>query len=300
MSNRIRHWSKDNAFVDVCIKSDNAIGVALANDEMVADRTPFSFLAVKRDSDWLEGGSTNWDCITLIEAKQPLSQLLLIGVEGQVHITGSGDRHTEEIIDNEFSPKNYGLIRGARNIDGEVFVCGMKKQVYKRNNAYSWSCISKQIIGGEGVHGFEAIDGFSKSDIYAVGWQGEIWHFDGENWNKKTINAENILLDVCCAGNGKVNIIGRGQIFIYGKDENWKIKQTDFELINLCWFKNNLYASSTQHIFKLNENENFEIVEILGDSPETCGKLSTNGEIMISAGERDLFSFDGENWKRLD
>src|SRR6478735_4256877 len=44
---------------------------------------------------------------------------------------------------------------------------------------------------------------------------------------------------------------------------------------------------------RINESSVFEPVAIPGDYPTTCGKLTQSGGLMASAGERDLFTFDG-------
>lgn len=296
------HWSKDNSFIDACVKPDGAIGIALSNDEMIKDNAPFSFLAVNRDGNWLEGGSANWDGVALTVIHKPLSQIAMFGPSGQVHITGSGDRHVEVIADNFFSPINYGLIRGARTIDGVVMACGMKKQVYRREDTNRWSCISQQIVGGVGVHGFEALDGFSINDVYAVGWGGEIWHFEGTTWKQCDSPYGGVLIDVCCAEDGVVYAVGRGYTLVTGRGDIWAARGTNLpvELSALCWFKDQLYAASTRDIFVLNNKGQFVPVAIPDDFPKTCGALATNGKILVSAGERDLFSFDGITWSRLD
>lgn len=295
-------WSIDNAFIDTTIWDGKDIAVLLDNDETRSLNSPFFYLAVARDGQWLTGGDGNWNGLALATANYPLAQVLVIGPQGQVHITGSGDRHTETIIDEGFSPATLGLLRGAQTIDGLPFVCGMKKQVYKRVDAHRWECISKEIAGGAGVHGFEAIDGFSQTNIYAVGWNGEIWHYDGSSWHKKNSPSSSILTDVCCAGNGAVYVLDREQHLITGMGDTWKKEKTGLpvDLVSICWFQDRLYAASTRDIFVLNDSSVFEPIVIPGDYPATCGKLMQSGGLMASAGERDLFSFDGTNWTRID
>jgi hypothetical protein len=295
-------WSHDHAFVDVCVMPDGVVGVALANDDMVKQGIPYGFLAVRRGTDWLEGGYTHWDAATLAVTQHPLNQFVMIGHQGQVHLTGAGDRHAETIADGAFSPKDFGMIRGSRNIGGTVLACGMKKQVYRREDANRWVCISPDIIGGPGVHGFEAIDGFAADDIYAVGWNGEIWRYDGSTWHQCDSPYGGLLVDVCCAGDGRVYAIGRDQTLVVGRGDAWTARGTELpvELSSLCWFQGKLYAASTRDIFVLDDTGQFVPIAIPDDFPGTCGALATNGHILASAGERDLFTFDGTTWRRLD
>jgi hypothetical protein len=296
------HLSRQNAFVDVCVGPDNGVGVALSNDDMIKSGTPFGFLSVRRGDVWLEGGGTTWDAAAVATTQHPLNQYALIGPQGQAHFAGSGDRHVEQIADGAHSPKDCGLIRGARTIGGTVLACGMKKQVYRREDANRWVCISADIVGGPGVHGFEAIDGFAADDIYAAGWNGEIWRYDGSAWHQCDSPYGELLVDVCCAGDGRVYAIGRGQTLVVGRGYAWTARATELpvELSSLCWFQDKLYAASTRDIFVLDETGQFVPIAIPDDFPRTCGALATNGHILASAGERDLFTFDGAAWRRLD
>jgi hypothetical protein len=296
------HWLKDNIVIDTVEVSEGSIAIVMSNDDMRAQQIPFSYVAVWREEVWLAGGSPNWDALAIVNTRHPFIQLVVIGPHGNVHLTGSGDRHEEMIADGDFSPAKLSMLRGARTIEGLPLVCGMKKQVYLREDAHQWRCISKEIAGGPGVHGFEAIDGFSLNDIYAVGWAGEVWHYNGADWTKIDIPETNLLTDVCCAGDGMVYIIGRGGTFIVGKQHNWqvyKIKEP-VELVSLCWFNGMLYAASLYNIFTCSADGRIEPVDIPGDYPETCGKLAPGTNSMLSAGERDWFTFDGTNWKRID
>jgi hypothetical protein len=302
MSTTKSNFAYDHIFLDTAEMKPGVIGAVVSNDEMREQGAPFFFLTARRGTEWLEGGGGPWDAYALVSTKYPLEQLAVIGPHGNVHLTGSGDRHQEYIEDGSLTPRNVGLLRGANTIDGLAWVCGMKKQVYQRTDANRWQCVSKDIVGGEGVHGFEAIDGFSATDVYAVGWNGEVWHFDGIAWHKKEVATDVILTEVCCAGNGVVYALGRGQQFLLGRDNHWQVTSLDLptDLISLCWFQDALYAASAADIFKLTADGTFEPVVIPGDRPTTCGKLAVGTGIMLSAGERDWFTFDGTDWKRID
>jgi len=302
MSTAKGHWSKENAFAAVNVPPNGMIGLALANDEMIRDGAPFSYITARRGNQWGDGGGVAFDSVALASVHEPRQQFVLVGPMGQVYVTGSGDRHEEEIIDRTFSPKTLGFIRDARTIDGKVFACGMKRQVYRRDDADHWTCISQNIAGGTGVHGFEALDGFSRNDLYAVGWSGEIWHFDGGDLRQCDSPCSDLLVDVCCAGDGLVYAIARGTTLVSGRAAPWSARSTELpvELLSLCWFKDRLYGASTRDVFVLDHAGAFVPVAIGPDFPATCGELATNGDILVSAGARDVFSFDGVDWRRID
>jgi hypothetical protein len=294
--------SKDNQFVAVYLTPDGVIWLAMADDEMLGKNLPFSFGVALIGGQWASGGGTAWDTAALTCLSTPRRQMVLIGPTGQAYFSGGGDRHEETIADGEYTPHRYGLIRDARTLDGLVFVCGMKKQVYRRDEADRWVCISQPIVGGPGVHGFEALDGFSSTDIYAVGWKGEIWRFNGSDWRQCDSPCNSVLIDVCCAGDGKVYALARGNTLVTGRGDIWSAAEIKLpvELSSLCWFQGQLYAASTRDVFVLDANGQFNPIAIGPDFPETCGALATNGVTLVSAGARDVFSFDGTQWARID
>lgn len=296
------HWTKDNAVTGVHVLPDAAIALALANDEMVQARAPMSYITVRMGDQWGDAGGTAWDSIALTGISQPRRQLVLIGPTGEVYVTGSGDRHEEEIVDGTFTPKTLGLMRDVTTLDGTVFACGMKRQVYRRDIDGSWHCISQSIAGGPGVCGFEAIDGFSATDLYVVGWAGEIWHGGESQWQRCDSPCGDVLIDVCCGGDGVVYAIARGRTLVTGRSGRWSAQPIDLpvELTSLCWFGDRLHASSTRDVFTLEPGGRFVPVAIGPDVPETCGELSTNGTVLVAAGARDVFAFDGARWTRID
>jgi hypothetical protein len=61
------------------------------------------------------------------------------------------------------------------------------------------------------------------TELYAVGWQGEIWHYDGEKWHQLPSPTKLVLVDVCCAGDGTVYACGREGLLLKGRDQTWEI-----------------------------------------------------------------------------
>jgi len=64
----------------------------------------------------------------------------------------------------------------------------MDRQVYRREDVNKWVCLDATMRPGKdaGVVGFESVTGFSAKDVYAAGWGGEIWRFDGSKSSRST------------------------------------------------------------------------------------------------------------------
>ena len=197
---------------------------------------------------WGDNTRTAWNSTALAVAKKPSERLVFIGEDGEV-CTYVGGKTTKEAI--KPAPK---MIRHARTVDGHVFACGMARQVYKRVGERKWENISApKPEPGEEV-GFEAIDGYSEKELYAAGWNGEIWEMKDGKWIKHQSQGKAILTAVCCAGDGFVYAAGQGGIFFKGRHDQWeamKLKNVDDDLWDLCWFNNKLYVSTMTGLFTL-------------------------------------------------
>ncbi len=177
----------------------------------------------------------------------------------------------------------------------------MKRQVYERVDEGVWQDISAPFpASGEKV-GFESLDGFSRNEIYAAGWLGEIWQFDGSRWQDRGSLTNKILTAVCCAPDGSVYIAGQKGVMIKGRHDQWEIiewdDETDADFWDLCWFQDKLYVATMSGLFTLEGNA---LVAVdFGDTPEpeSFYSLTTAEGVLWSVGENDVASFDGQTWQ---
>ena len=180
------------------------------------------------------------------------------------------------------------MIRHARQIGGYVYACGMKRQVYKRTGEDVWLEMSAPRAGASESFGFEAIDGYTEKEIYAAGWGGEIWQYNGKKWVDRSGPTNVILTAVCCAPNGVTYIAGQRGILLTGRNGSWSIVQWDdneitADLWDLCWFQDRLYVATINALFTLDGNN---LVEVdFGDAEiPTCYSLTTAEGVLWSIG----------------
>lgn len=247
--------------------------------------------------DWADAVNTDWDSTAIAVAKKPTEKLVFVGEDGDVSTYVGGNSTTEKIDPDPI------IIRNARTINGYVYACGMRRQVYKRVDEGKWIDISAPFSEPEEKAGFEAIDGYSEEEIYAVGWNGEIWEYDGSNWHDRTGPTNVILTAVCCAPDGFVYAAGRNGIIVKGRHETWEVIEwddiTNVDLWDLCWFNDKLYVASIDNLFTL---QGSELVDVdFGDVDLTsCYSLTACDGVMWSIGQVDVLSFDGKAWQRYD
>lgn len=193
------------------------------------------------------------------------------------------------------------MLRDARSIAGVLHVCGMNRQVYRREGREQWRHLSLELAPTRGVFGFEALDGFALDELYAVGWEGEVWSFDGAQWQRRDVGTDTILLDVVCAGDGHVYAVGRGRKLVIGRGQHWRTLDLEIpaELRSLTWFDGRLYACSTSELYVW-DGARFRAHVFEDDRPRTLQYLSVGESGLCLVGPKDLFVYDGTTWIRID
>lgn len=299
------YWTDLYSFVAAAIRSRDAVYIVLSDDAVAASKLAMSSITQWKPGTWGNGGHTDWRTAGVALTQHPRVQLIAVGEFGSALLVGGGDRHEEAIASPDSSPDDRGPLRGVRCVDGEIVVVGMDRQVYLRKDDNAWVSFERGIprnTDPKAISGFEAIDGRSMDELYAVGWDGEIWYCDHGTWTAQSSPVNTVLVDVCCAGDGFVYACGRNGMLIKGRAGQWEVlAQTGFaeDLWNLAWFDGRLYASSMDAVYVLDDGE-LGPVYMGEDQAKTCYRLTTGDGVMWSIGAKDLMCFDGTAWTRID
>src|SRR6185503_15317713 len=153
--------------------------ISKAKALMKEDIAHVSLIAVYQGA-WGDAVDTVWDSTAIAVSRLPAEKLIVVGEDGDV-VAYAGGTSVDEVI----KPAPV-LIRNARTIEGQVYACGMKRQVYRRTGERTWKDVSAPFAKPKEKVGFVAIDGFSRAEIYAVGWKGEIWQYNGKKWTNRS------------------------------------------------------------------------------------------------------------------
>lgn len=296
-------WTDKFSFLVGYVATPSVGFLALCDDSIDVNEIPHSQLVFWQEGKWGNNGQVKFTVVSMSLCTHPIRQMVAIGPFGEVFLTGTRDSHEEEVRAGEETPSKRGMLRSVRGISGKAYAVGMQRQVYRRDGMNTWTCIDHDMRPAPGqVVGFESIDGFEEGEIYAVGWEGEIWRFDGRRWDQASSPTNFILTDVCCAGDGNVYACGRVGMLLVGRKDQWRIIEHETmseDIWSLAWFNGSLYAATYRGLFRL-DGEVLAPVDMGQDTPATYFKLSAIQGAMWSIGRKDVMAFDGVSWMRID
>jgi hypothetical protein len=229
-----------------------------------------------------------------------------LGTGGQLLVVGGGQIKEEApISDGVDSPLRRGPLREIRAVAGQwLYAVGTLRQAYVREGLERWRCIDHALrIPGADLTKtcFESVDGFSNSEIYAVGWEGEIRRFDGQRWSQIHSPTNLALYKVRCCSDGWAYACGQVGTVLRGRGENWEVIEHDAtknDFWGMEWFDGKLYLSTMNLLFQL-DAEGLRRVDHGEDPPLSCYHLSAAGGLLWSIGARDVVEFNGREWSRI-
>jgi hypothetical protein len=245
--------------------------------------------------------STSWVAIAMVTIK-PFST----GIREVIAVAPDGEYwELEPLSTNEYTgiiQSTRGAIRSLTVIDNIVYGCGMARTVLKRESRDNWLEFGPPDSHSSAVIGFEDLSGFDGNDIYAVGWNGEIWHFNGKSWKQIDSPVSSLLSSVCCTEDGFVYAVGHDGMMVMGRDDNWTIVETGLKenLMDVQFYEGQVYVTTSYDILKLTDHGLKLDDDFLdNDRPSTCLHLLKASDALFSMGTKDLWRKNKSNWERI-
>lgn len=300
-------WTKDFSFVGGAPLAPEWICFALLSDEMAKKKKEFTLLSEWNKGKWKAGD--HWlasSAVGIASKPGAKATCLILGYWGEI-LCFDGEKSSIEAI-SDVSPPNPeapGPMRGISFIGDSFFAVGMGREVYQRDTQGRWRAIDKgvRVTGSsDDVLGFNAIHGFSTSDIYAAGWGGEIWNYNGRKWTAEKSPTNLTLNAICCAPGGVVSIAGKMGTLIRGRHGRWATidhDATDEEFFSAEWYQERLYLATSAKLYVFHDDV-LEPVDFEDVGAASCLQLFKSNEYLWSVGPKDILRFDGRRWERID
>ena len=199
-------------------------------------------------------------------------------------------------------PRYLGrAIRFLKNIDGQLWAGGAGHTLHLAEPGGAWSEVTTEAMEQTpNPRGFEAAAGFSRDEVYFVGWNGSIWSRIGGTWSQIE-SPTNLLLSCVGVGDDRVFAGGKVGTILEGRGDDWRILEhdlTDHQLFDIVTFNGATYFSGFFGLLKL-EDGVLEEEWIIGGEFETAGTMFVGPSGLWSVGSTTLALNDGSGWQTV-
>jgi hypothetical protein len=287
------------------IFAQSAVGAANENGRtwFIAEEGDEFRLLQYKSNEWFVK-TPDWPVVSICgtEKTKTTFEVIALGMDGEL-LTGVpggfSESDLQKLTGTSFA---IGPMRDIRVVGDDVFAAGMGRQVFRRAND-QWALISSSIHSTKDeIAGFNSIHGRTPTAVFAVGFEGEIWFYNGSDW-KQLDNATSVVLHrVVVAPNGFAIICGAAGVLLQANSEQAvtiKNQATEDNLYGLTVFKEKVFVSSMTELFELT-NEGLQPVSIDLEGPLSFGHLEANEKYIWSVGAQHLLrSEDGVAWQLI-
>lgn len=294
---------ESTSFLAGCVAAADYFLFAKQIDEDAGAGAPNTSFFAHDEGAWsVFPDSAGWSCIAMATCKPEgaLRTVVAIGASGQWWETQPATLSTATgRIEGV-----RGHLRSLRVIGGAFYAVGMGRRVYRREAPGDWRAMhAPEATAEQGVIGFEDMDAFDEGDLYAVGWQGEIWRRHTGRWMRVQSPVSANLNAVCCASDGVVYVVGDEGVMLRGRGDAWQIIETGRgdNLMDVAEHQGQIYVVTDFRILKLQEGRlvaerDFED----DDPPHTCLMLEPGPGALLSIGPSQVMVRTDRAWMRLD
>lgn len=246
-----------------------------------------------------------WQCTRLAIQKVPRGagiELVYMGPDGRVGYGGANGDSESMIWPASGGPGTHGLLRDLKSIGDGVYAVGMGRQVYRRNIGGAWERRDAGLLQAGGVMdvaGFNAIHGVDESDLYAVGFAGEVWHCREGAWNQLRSPTDVILNAVHVLPDRRAVVAGMNGFLMMGSAEGWEIIDTGLngQIWDVHHFNGATYLTTNECLYRLDAGRAPQPVEMNLGRLLTFGQLHSADGVLLSTGRKhQCWTADGVVW----
>jgi hypothetical protein len=286
-------------FVSGVVAAQNFVGIAAYLHELENSDREFTrfYMYDDSDGDWGQEEFEHQVVATEYLSSGQDSAWYLLSKRGIViKMTAA---YTKEIVIEtaDTGPGLYGYVNAMREIAGELYVCGFRRQVY-RLVGDEFIHLHSEILASYEERGFsfESIDGTSRENLYAVGRQGEVFGYDGLSWRAFDVPTNRTLTSVRCDGDSTVYACGYNGVVIRSTGGMWEdVSDPDFRehIWGMEIFEGIPYFSFLGGVVRLNGSTMERVLNKSGY------KLHARNGVMWSFGNDDLYFYNGRDWHEV-
>ena len=244
--------------------------------------------------------------VTILD--HPTVEVLNVGIDGEVVVgTEESTQRLEHVDQSDRGPNHSLILRCVRQIGNHAYVAGMARMVYKRLRDGEWRPWDngmyvpreefKYVVGLNDIHGVD------ENSIYAVGFMGEIWHYDGQRWIEQHTPTNLTLTGVYCVSMDEVYASGMVGMLLRGRNGVWEVIEqecTKQDFWGITYFQEKIFLAGTGGVYVLTPVGLQPVDMQLGRRVST-GYLDAADGILLSVGEKDIvYTVNGVDWHEIE
>jgi len=286
-----------------CLAADGTLYLTIMNDALAEQREQHAIPLMWRGGTWScidEEPFLPWLAagVGTIGSAGPLAAI--VGWGGQVLTVGPDGCGREGLQRPDGS--SVAVVRAVATVGDTVYAVCMRRQVYRRIGTGQWEAIDRGVAdeGDEGADvGFEAIDGFDDTELYAAGLNGEVWQRRDARWHAIAAPTNVHLSALTCGADGFVMVGGRTGTLLRGRDDAWEIRAlpTQDTIWDICRFGPTLYLRLGSDVVTYAWDTD-EMVPLEG--LHDAARLVCRGERLLVLGRKRIVSVEGAAWREID
>lgn len=221
-------------------------------------------------------------------AEVPELELTGIGPDGHCVVLDKKGSRICSVGQYEDSTLEHGFLREIRCLNGSFYCCGMGRQVYHRVVGGNWTSMHSGLLAASTDSrsiGLNSIHGSGYKDLFAVGFEGEIWHWNGEIWQMHESPTQLTLHHVLYVDQDQVYACGKNGILLQYDKKNWQVisrDQYDIDFRSMGWFNNQLYIATGKELLVMDKIHGLQVVS--GTRDLGIVELNVSGDFMWGAG----------------
>ncbi len=229
-------------------------------------------------------------------------EYILIDDAGSVFYAGLGEnKRIEQSIPPELR------IHNLTKVGDQIYGIGYNREVLKRIGPDKWESISSEIKDSDAKgQGFFDLDGFSTDDLYAVGGNSDIWHFNGQRWRPLDVSNNFLPTAVCCAEDGYVYIAGAWGMIARGRDDTWETYCPDptiSKFTAVVSYQGRIFFGSESSVRVLDHNApnlEHQPYDFEGQIyPFPARRMDVGHGLVMFASLDQVAIYDGKEWKKI-
>jgi hypothetical protein len=196
-----------------------------------------------------------------------------------------------------------GFLTDLRKIGDKWYAVGGHHQAYQETRGGGWKAIDEQIyVDGEkgDASVLLSVHGLSESDIYSVGFNGVIFHYNGKVWNQLPSPTNAGLQRVLCVDKDEVYICGNANGLYRGTGSKWtELTESDESVTfwDMALFQGKVYLCTKTRLFVV-QDDTLQEVAIPVRGPLGFYRMDADRNELWTCGNECVLQFDGRKWKQ--